>query len=66
MGQNISPGSLVPSGSSNDSGEIIATILYYVAAIIVFLIYAKEEFILWVAILYSLFWPFGIIYSLLT
>ncbi len=67
MGSNISPGSLVPFGSSSsdDAAAIIATILYYVVAVIVFLVYAMEEFGLFIAILYSLFWPFGILWSIL-
>lgn len=67
MGSNISPGSLVPFGSSSDdAGEVILTIVYYIIAVIVFLVYAYDEFSLFIAILYSLFWPIGIIYNLLT
>ena len=66
MGSNISPGSLVPFGSSSgDAGDVILSIVYYIIAIIVFLVYAYDEFSLFVAIIYSLFWPFGILCSLI-
>lgn len=63
---NITPGSLVSLNSDNSSGEWILGSIHYVVAIIIFFAYAKAKFSLGIAILYSLFWEFGLIYSLLT
>jgi len=57
---DIIPGSLC---QADDDGEVWLMIIYYIIAIIVFFVYAKAEFSLFMAILYSLFWPFGLIYT---
>lgn len=59
---DITPGSLSFAG---DNGEIWGMVFYYIIAIIVFFAYAKSTFSLGIAILYSLFWPQGLIYTLL-
>ncbi len=60
---DIIPGSLVSPGNSDC--EWVATLIYYIVAFIVFFVYAYDEFCLGAAILYSLFWPFGFLYSLI-
>ena len=62
---DIKPGSLVSLESSSGNGEWIFGIIHYIVAAIVFLAYAKARFSLGIAILYSLFWEFGLIISLI-
>lgn len=57
---DIIPGSLSHGG---DDGEVWFGIIYSIVAIIIFLAYAKSEFSLVIAILYSLFWPYGLLYT---
>lgn len=60
------PGKLYATGgsssfsSSDDVAQIIGGIVYYLVAALVYLIYAKNVFGIGLAIVYSLFWPFGI------
>lgn len=71
-GPVLDPGHLyVSSGhpsagpSKEDTSEVIMMVVYYAIAALVFIFYANGEFGTGGAILYSLFWPFGIGYELM-
>ena len=60
------PGHLYTDGSgSGDKATGIGLFVYYLIAAIVFFAYAKAEFSLGLAIVYSVFWPFGVGISVL-
>ena len=61
---NIAPGNLTRVGDDGN-GASIGLVIYYIVALIVFFAYAKAEFSLFGAIMYSLFWPYCILYELI-
>lgn len=61
------PGHLYAGGAgTDDKAGAIGLIVYYLIAAIVYFAYAKAEFSVGLAIVYSLFWPFGVGYSILS